>query len=625
MQGTEAAIPPVAIEQVVEQANREKLHEQQTWLRLVHYKSGWLSGLESQADGETFFLAKNGKTDPQAELEATLRGFFSPVAPGADPNSHPRCVFPARFEWLKKKLRLDETKLAHPFCTKYYQFRDSIDAKSVSLVFSSYYLNNPASAFGHSLLRLNKGESANSGQRFELLDNGVNYAAVVTQNNPVVYAFYGLFGLFQGTFTRVPYYYKVREYNDFESRDMWDYDLALTQEQVDGVVNHIWEVGGTYFDYYYLSENCSYHMLTVLETVLADDVKLSDRLPYVVVPADTIKVVASTPGLIADIHYRPSLRRQFEKRLTTLSSDQVDAVAEISTGADFSEPLAAFNPEQQSQVLDAAIDFVDMRHFRKVLYEPDGEVSKWKQKLLVARSQIRMPSRTLEVDVPTYDIPHTGHDIRRVGVTGGGGSQKDTFVGVNFRFALHDLLDPKPGYPEYAQIEFVNTKFRYWTSAKVLELDDFTLFRVTSLSPWTTFTKDLSWRVKMGAWTIRDKSCDHCVAGAFEVGGGITLEPWKGVTLFLLTDTEAAVTPKFDKSWLRLGAGPELNIRLRLIPQVAALFGAGYRYRILTDVHDFYKYFGEIRYAPTTSLSVSAQATAYPDEWESGLSLYYYF
>ena len=65
-------------------------------------------------------------------------------------------------------------------------------------------------------------------------------------------------------FHALPYFYKVREYNDYESRDLWEYDLNLSPRAVAMLVAHLWELGSTYFDYFYLSENCSYHSLAVL-------------------------------------------------------------------------------------------------------------------------------------------------------------------------------------------------------------------------------------------------------------------------------------------------------------------------------------------------------------------------
>lgn len=40
----------------------------------------------------------------------------------------------------------------------------------------------------------------------------------------------------------MPYYRKVKEYGDFESRDLWEYELNLTPEETRFLVSHIWEM-----------------------------------------------------------------------------------------------------------------------------------------------------------------------------------------------------------------------------------------------------------------------------------------------------------------------------------------------------------------------------------------------
>ncbi len=167
-----AAIHPDYEQNLVQEALQKDLAHQRQWLKLLHYKKSWGS-FKSEADGETFFLAKDGKENPQAELIANINAFFL-EAPEKDPNEHAQCKFPARYKWLKEQLRFDDSKVKPRLCTKYADFKESVDAKSASIIFSSYYLNNPASAFGHSLLRLNKTTLAHDGKRYELLDNGIN-------------------------------------------------------------------------------------------------------------------------------------------------------------------------------------------------------------------------------------------------------------------------------------------------------------------------------------------------------------------------------------------------------------------------------------------------------------------
>ncbi|MGT0149952.1 Lnb N-terminal periplasmic domain-containing protein [Vibrio metschnikovii] len=107
----------------------------------------------------------------------------------------------------------------------------------------------------------------------------INFAAEPEGNdNPALYAMKGLFGFYPGRFTVMPYYRKVREYNDIESRDIWEYPLNLTEQEVERVLLHLWEMQLAEFDYYFLDENCSYQLLALLE--LARDDLFSGRLSF---------------------------------------------------------------------------------------------------------------------------------------------------------------------------------------------------------------------------------------------------------------------------------------------------------------------------------------------------------
>jgi hypothetical protein len=66
-------------------ARAERLAERREWLDLGHYRPDLVGpGWTSLIDSPQFFTAANGKTDPAAELEATIAAFFAPpsAAPG---------------------------------------------------------------------------------------------------------------------------------------------------------------------------------------------------------------------------------------------------------------------------------------------------------------------------------------------------------------------------------------------------------------------------------------------------------------------------------------------------------------------------------------------------------------
>ena len=67
------------VDSLLKKADELSLYKDDYWLLLGHYKKS-LTGYKSLIDGEDFFLAPNGKKDPKAELEATIRSFFSEKA-----------------------------------------------------------------------------------------------------------------------------------------------------------------------------------------------------------------------------------------------------------------------------------------------------------------------------------------------------------------------------------------------------------------------------------------------------------------------------------------------------------------------------------------------------------------
>jgi hypothetical protein len=565
--------PEVAaeVERLVQEAAHQRLAEQAMWHRLLHYRAG-LFGVTSEVDGGPFFMAEEGKTDPEAELAATLRGFFGP-GPGDDGIQHPFCRFPARLAWLNARLHFDFQRLPRQSCPRYEEFKARVDPESISLIFSSYFLNNPASAFGHTLLRLNKRRASRDDERQALLDHGINFGATVDTGNALLYALKGLAGLFAGEFTNVPYYFKVREYNDFESRDLWEFELELEPREVKMAVAHIWELGSAFFRYFYLSENCSYQMLGILE-VASPRIELIDRLGWPVLPVDTLRAVADNPGLVRSITYRPSTRVQFRHRLTALAASEANLVFRL--GDDPNTPLTAeLGVDRRMAILDTALDLMDFRHSKELL-DPASLASQLKQRLLSRRAALGIPSPKLEIPTPVLENPLRGHERARLDLGQGYRSGPGFYHALDLRIALHDLGDPSAGYPETLSINFLPVRLRYYIERERFELVEASLIAITSLVPMDVFDRSLSWHARLGAERIRDRGCEGCFAGVAEAGGGAALDALDGAVVGYVNMNTAlyGLAPIEDGLFdlpLRLGIGPKLGLRLRPSPELVAL------------------------------------------------------
>lgn len=302
-----AAHASADVDELVARARELRLARSTEWRRLLLYKRSrgrWVS----LVDGASFFAAPNGKSDPEAELEATLRAFFVPVPPtDAMPDEHALCRFPARRIFLESRLPL-AGRLPSPRCPALARYEADNDAEAVSIVYAAAYVENPSSAFGHTLLRLKKKKSApGRPSSRDDLDVGVDYTAETDTKNPILYAFKGVGGYFPGRFRFLPWDDMLHQYAGVDARDLWEYELALEENEVRMLLLHLRELATSRVDYLYLTENCSYQIVAAVEAA-APRLSLVSKLKLAVLPIDTLKAVTETPGLVRNVVYRPSVR-----------------------------------------------------------------------------------------------------------------------------------------------------------------------------------------------------------------------------------------------------------------------------------------------------------------------------
>ncbi|MFN3680932.1 MAG: DUF4105 domain-containing protein, partial [Nitrospira sp.] len=342
-------------QELIEQALRARLAEEREWRLLLHYKTDWLGRLVSEEDDPGFFLSPRGKYDPEAELEATIRAFFSaePVGRSQQPA---QCAFIARYHWLKERLHFDDQRLAPLACERYHRWRAELNPEGVSLIFPAAFLNNPASMFGHTFLRI---DQQGQTEHTRLLAYTIEYAADVPPQAGVEYAFKGIFGGYKGFFSTPPYYLKVQAYRDIENRDMWEYRLNLSPSQVDRLLLHAWEMGNAYFDYFFFKENCSYHILSLLEYA-NPALHLRDRFRFWTIPADTVRALVDHPGLVLDATYRPSRSTIIKRKRALFVADEWKMAKRL-----MEDPTAVADPSfaalpmaRQAFVLDVVSDYL---------------------------------------------------------------------------------------------------------------------------------------------------------------------------------------------------------------------------------------------------------------------------
>jgi hypothetical protein len=486
---------------------------EQTWLKLGQYEadgdspSGWRSAIHSRE----FFLSPEGRDDPQRELSASLTAFALPLTD--NPDQHAQCRFPARWLWLKSRVG-DQVAFTAAFntpvrCPNFDAWTRSGNVESLSIVFATGYLGNPASYYGHTLLKFNfKGGQAKS----RLLDVSVNYGAIVEKNDGAIeYIFKSVGGGYDGGFSHIQFYFHNHNYGDSELRDLWEYRLDLPRAAVDLVVAHAWEVLGKRYTYRFFRLNCAYRTAEILEVI--DGLKaIPDDWPWII-PQAMIKQLAAARldgrPLLAEVSYLPSRQSRFYEKYQVLSGTQKSLLKDMIEGnllfasAGFQQQPAA----SRQVVLDTLLDY-----YQFVGNPLDSATRELRQKYaqaLAERYRLEVISPDLKAPVP--QSPHLGRPLGWLQLGAVHNSVLGDAVTLRLRPAYYDALDTGSGQVRNSALSMADLQI---TSRRGHSyINSFDMIGVDSVNPalcGLPGDDGSAWRLHVGAEQHR-LYCDNCL------------------------------------------------------------------------------------------------------------------
>lgn len=450
-----------------------KLYENSYWAKLLHYRDGI-----SEIDSTNFFISNNGKEDLKEELFETINSLETGT-------NNVLCRFPLRVEWLKENIPTLEEKIVPYSCEELDKFLELTNAKYVTMVFPTAHINSPASMYGHTFLKVGADKET------PLISNAINYAAKTDEKNGLIFAYNGLFGGYEGRYSIMPYYEKIKEYNNLEQRDVWEYDLNLSQEEINKLVLHTWELKDSYADYYFFKENCSYNVLWLLE-IARPSLDLVSYFDFKAIPLDTIKILTKYDGLIVDSRYRYSNLKKMKHILNEEIENKEFLKAYINDEIELPDSLSQ---SDKISYLDFKIAYTQYQR------SEDGtekkEYIKNYLKLLKERSSYKQ-TRTYNIKSPLD--PLISHDSARIGLFY---DSNDSFE-ASIKPAYNDMYDIVDGYLQGAYIDFFELNFKKQKD-KDVKLDRFTLIKIKSYSPQDMIFKPISWGIDAGYEHFKDK------------------------------------------------------------------------------------------------------------------------
>lgn len=175
-------------------------------------------------------------------------------------------------------------------CPELNEWMQRIAPEQLSIMFAQEYLDNPLSAFAHTLLRIDsKASAADPSQIHHAV--ALNYTVGGNpKDNFVVYAIKSMTGRYDNLIEIDPYPARLAKYLQEDERDAWTYQLDLTPAEVQQIMLHVWETKDLKLPYYFTTDNCASEILRLIDVVRPQQHLLS-QLPYAVIPSDVVQLL----------------------------------------------------------------------------------------------------------------------------------------------------------------------------------------------------------------------------------------------------------------------------------------------------------------------------------------------
>lgn len=458
---------------LVIQAREKKLWQDPQWLRLGHYRKKMFGGYQSPFRGP-MFIADGGFKDPELELTATLETLFT--------DKNRQCDFLARTTWIKNHFTIPESELAA--CEERKDWKRRLGAQEMYVVFASSDLSSAGSSFGHTFLRAHNPKNI---KQLDLLDYGINYAAVTGTDDGASFALKGLLGFYPGSYSMLPFHQKMREYTNLEGRNLWEYKLKLSPDEVELMIDHLLELGSSVAPYYFVDDNCSRQILELIE-IVKPNLDLTSRFVDSTIPLDTVKAMASE-GLLEGEVLRLSLQAEWRDSYAHLNRQQKNVLKDITKKKDLSR-LADLSKKEQAETLEASMRYIAIQDYRD---QKDSKDEKYQ--LSVARAKLGAQTEALQLKIPKSPLLSSDSSAWYLGY---GKYDEQDFYRFKYRRAFHDLLSDDSGISTFSHLEVLSFDFRYLPSDESVNLHKLVLLKMLSTAPINELDTPITWKVDIG-------------------------------------------------------------------------------------------------------------------------------
>jgi hypothetical protein len=302
-------------------------------------------------------------------------------------------------------------------------------------------------------------------------------------------------------------------------------------------VAHLWELKEIKFDYYFFDENCSYRLLELLE-IARPGIELTNKFKLTVIPVDTVRVVQDA-GLITAVKYRPSQVTVLQELIVQTPAQHYALIEKLATSPDAlsSAEFLALDSIQQKNTVDTAYKLIRYRHGSG---PRDDNIARNGYLLLEQLNQYPGTEKPVST---SNNQPENAHLSSRLSLQAGS-LENNAFAEIGYRMSFHGLEDNVSGFLQGAQINLGNFQLRAYENESI-QLQQFDVVDIFSLTPRSYFLTPLSWRIYSGLerqlTNNRDELTAHVTGGV-----GAAYAPIKNNISYVMASLRLEHNSEFD-------------------------------------------------------------------------------
>lgn len=464
LMGAQAPYTEIELNQL---ASSPSLYSDPLWKSILHVKG------EQVINAKAMGLLSSNDFSLQKELQLTVKKLLE--------DATARCQYPARLSFLKQKIGYPFSDFSMSACSEYNNFLQKVPNESTFLVYASENVKSASSMLGHIMLRMdgvnNNGIAVSHGITFFTELAGLNVPKILYES---------LFVGKKGYFQVAPYSEFVKNYLHKEQRNIWEYELFLSDEQKQLIRDITWELGSRDLSYFFHTYNCA----TVTQLLVASVVPNAiPDLDAWLTPLDVVRFVKDKE-LVRKTQLIPSNEWQLRALKHSLPEDVVTDSKRRTVRGNI-EPNDILDDETKVLNLEFYKEYNQYLFFNEEIDE-DRYAS---NKGLIQQQRTKFDN--FDIDVGEYKMPTEASPESQFSF-GLSRIQDKNWMKLNWFPVANMPMDNKKHVFGETTLTLSDVSILYSPESNNLKLDSFLLYKMYSRVPTNSMIETYSTGIQFG-------------------------------------------------------------------------------------------------------------------------------